>query len=87
MLILLFSEVSPCCRLGAERVRARRPSVPRACAPILPTLTLGLIQMASFMRFTRSSLLEVLRRTIVRTARAKGLGGGRVIWRTRSATR
>src|SRR5215471_13013184 len=42
---------------------------------ILPTLTLGLIQMASFMRFTRSSLLEVLRQDYVRTARAKGLGG------------
>src|SRR5439155_432244 len=48
---------------------------------ILPTLTLGLIQMASFMRFTRSSLLEVLRQDYVRTARAKGLGGGRVVWR------
>jgi peptide/nickel transport system permease protein len=47
----------------------------------MPTLTLGLIQMASFMRFTRSSLLEVLRQDYVRTARAKGLGGGAVVWR------
>jgi len=47
----------------------------------LPTLTLGLIQMASFMRFTRSSLLEALRQDYVRTARAKGVPAGRVVWR------
>src|SRR5207245_1534428 len=49
--------------------------------PTLPSVTLGLIRMASFMRFTRSSLLEVLGQDYVRTARAKGLGGGRVVWR------
>jgi peptide/nickel transport system permease protein len=48
---------------------------------VLPTLTLALIQMAAFMRFTRSSLLEALRQDYVRTARAKGVPGGRVIWR------
>ena len=48
---------------------------------VLPTLTLGLIQMASFMRFTRSSLLEALRQDYVRTARAKGVPARRVVWR------
>ena len=48
---------------------------------VLPVLTLGLIQMASFMRFTRSSLLEALQQDYVRTARAKGLPDVRVIWR------
>ena len=33
------------------------------------------------MRFTRSSLLEALRQDYVRTARAKGLSAGRVVWR------
>jgi peptide/nickel transport system permease protein len=37
--------------------------------------------MASFMRVTRSSLLEALRQDYVRTARAKGLAGGPVVWR------
>jgi peptide/nickel transport system permease protein len=37
--------------------------------------------MAALMRFTRSSLLETLRQDYVRTARAKGLGDGRVVWR------
>jgi peptide/nickel transport system permease protein len=37
--------------------------------------------MAAFMRFTRSSLLEVLRQDYVRTAHAKGLSVTRVVWR------
>jgi peptide/nickel transport system permease protein len=40
---------------------------------ILPTIVLGLLYMASWSRYTRSSLLEVLRQDYVRTARAKGL--------------
>ncbi len=39
----------------------------------LPTLALGLVFMASFTRYTRSSMLEVVRQDYVRTARAKGL--------------
>jgi len=55
--------------------------VSRVRHAILPTLTLGLIQMAAVMRFTRSSLLEALRQDYVRTARAKGLADARVVWR------
>jgi peptide/nickel transport system permease protein len=40
---------------------------------ILPTITLSLLYMATWSRFTRSSMLEVLRQDYVRTARAKGL--------------
>ncbi|MGD8188943.1 nickel ABC transporter permease [Brevibacillus ginsengisoli] len=39
---------------------------------ILPSLTLGLGVAAIIARFTRSSILEVLREDFVRTARAKG---------------
>jgi peptide/nickel transport system permease protein len=82
MLILLFSEffrllppsgLSEYGREGELGARLRHA--------ILPTLTLGLIQMAAFMRFTRSSLLEALRQDYVRTARAKGVPGARVVWR------
>ena len=34
---------------------------------------LGLLQMAIYMRFTRSGMLEVLRKDYIRSARAKGL--------------
>jgi peptide/nickel transport system permease protein len=40
---------------------------------ILPSLTLGAFEMASFARITRSSMLEVLNMDYVQTARAKGL--------------
>ena len=39
---------------------------------VLPAFTLGLVMAAFTCRLTRSSLLEVLRKDFVRTARAKG---------------
>lgn len=47
---------------------------------LLPALTLGLFYMAIYMRVTRASVLDVLDRDFVRTARAKGLKPG-LIWR------
>ena len=46
---------------------------------ILPAITMGVGAVASFMRTTRSSMLEVIRQDYIRTARAKGAGEGRVI--------
>ncbi len=40
---------------------------------IMPTVVLALYNMASWSRFMRASMLEVLRQDYVRTARAKGL--------------
>ena len=48
---------------------------------ILPSLSLALIGFATFMRFTRSSMLETLKSDYVRTAKAKGLPGTQVIMR------
>ncbi len=48
---------------------------------ILPSLTLILISMASWSRFQRGSMLEVLHADYIRTARAKGLSGRRVLFR------
>jgi len=46
---------------------------------ILPTFTLGSISVATFSRFMRASLLDVLGQDYVRTARAKGLAN-RAVW-------
>lgn len=46
---------------------------------ILPVVTLATIPMAIIARMTRSSLLEVLGRDYIRTARAKGLMERRVV--------
>lgn len=50
-----------------------------AFSVVLPALTLGTGMAALLSRMTRSSVLEVLREDFVRTARAKGLGEGRVL--------
>jgi peptide/nickel transport system permease protein len=82
MLILLFSEVLGLLPPSGLSEYGREGDLgARLRHAVLPVLTLGLIQMASFMRFTRSSLLEVLQQDYVRTARAKGLADGRVVWR------
>ena len=47
---------------------------------VLPALVLGLFNAGSTVRFVRASLLEVLNRDYIRTARAKGLSELRVLW-------
>lgn len=46
---------------------------------ILPAAVLSLTSLASWSRFMRSSLLEVIGQDYIRTARAKGLSEGKVI--------
>ena len=46
---------------------------------VLPAIALGLPNSALIIRFTRTSMLDVLHEDYVRTARAKGLGSGAVI--------
>ncbi len=48
---------------------------------LLPAIALGLFQFAVLSRTTRSAVLEVLREEYVRTARAKGLAEGAVLFR------
>ncbi|MDO4887809.1 MAG: ABC transporter permease [Actinomycetaceae bacterium] len=48
---------------------------------LLPTITLTLLSVASYTRYTRSSMLEVLGQDYIRTARAKGLPERTVITR------
>lgn len=47
---------------------------------VLPAFALGVTSWALVMRQSRSAMLEVLAQDYVRTANAKGLSKGRVIW-------
>ena len=47
---------------------------------VLPIITLALYPMAYITRLTRSSMLDVLGQDYIRTARAKGVSGGRIIF-------
>jgi peptide/nickel transport system permease protein len=48
---------------------------------ILPWITLAVATMATYVRLTRGQLVEVMGEDFIRTARAKGLREGRVIYR------
>ncbi|MBI1742630.1 ABC transporter permease [Candidatus Acetothermia bacterium] len=48
---------------------------------VLPVMTLALIQMATWTRFMRASLLEVLTQDFIRTARSKGLAERRILYK------
>jgi len=54
---------------------------PALAALILPTLALGLPQAALIARVARAALLAEQGRDYARTARAKGLGRPRILWR------
>lgn len=53
----------------------------RAVHLFLPTIALTLISFASYIRYSRGTLLEVLNQDYIRTARAKGLSERTVIMR------
>src|SRR6202165_3957587 len=46
---------------------------------IMPVAVLGLFQAASYTRYVRSAVLDVIRLDYVTTARSKGLGEGKVV--------
>lgn len=48
---------------------------------VLPSITLGASVAAIIARFTRSSIIEILKEDYIRTARAKGLRENRVVWK------
>lgn len=50
------------------------------CA-VLPALTLGLVNAAYIARLTRGGMAETLSSDFIRTARAKGAGAGRILFR------
>jgi peptide/nickel transport system permease protein len=48
---------------------------------ILPTVVLALVLVAQWSRYSRSSFLEVIHQDYIRTAKSKGLSGGRILFR------
>jgi len=48
---------------------------------IMPCITLGAADLAILVRITRSNMLEIVRQDYIRTARAKGAGKMRVIFK------
>lgn len=86
MAVLLFSlrwPILPASHLrsvGAEDWGTAARLADLARHLVLPALVLGLSEAGGTARFVRNSLLEVMGREYMRTARAKGLSERRVIW-------
>jgi len=47
---------------------------------VLPVLVLGVASAAGLLRYTRGSVLDAIGEDYIRTARAKGVGEGKVLW-------
>jgi peptide/nickel transport system permease protein len=78
MLMLLFAvQLGWLPAIGAGQ---GKPLVERWKYFVMPTIVLGLGYMAIYVRFMRSSMLEVIHKEYVTTARAKGLSERRVLF-------
>jgi peptide/nickel transport system permease protein len=81
MVIFLFAE-----RLGwipsggRETLGAGFSLTDRLHHLIAPALVLGLVLVATWSRYTRAAMIEVVGQDYVRTARAKGMDERRVVW-------
>jgi peptide/nickel transport system permease protein len=62
------------------------PAVGRTVAQVawhmvLPVITLSVVSIATYSRYIRSSMLEVINQDYIRTARSKGLQDRLILWR------
>ncbi len=82
MLILFFSvRLHWLPSSGMATIGAPYSPLDRAIHLLLPTMVLATVSLPQLVRFTRSSVLDVLAKDFVRTARAKGLREPRVLYR------
>lgn len=86
MLILLFSHLIPIFpsshmhSVDADLMGPVERALDLLRHLVLPAVALGLYHAGSTLRFVRGSLIEVMSRDYIRTARAKGLSERRVVW-------
>jgi len=86
MLVILFAAVVPLFPVSGMRAIDAVGTLSWRDLPdvlhhlVLPTLTLGLVYLAQYSRLARASMLDVLGADYIRTARAKGLGEGAVLY-------
>jgi peptide/nickel transport system permease protein len=81
LLIIYFAIDLPWLSVSAPQATTVGGILADPRALVLPVLTLAAITIASFSRYMRSSMMEVLTEDYVRTARAKGASQRRVLFR------
>lgn len=87
MLVILFASILPIFPISGMRAvdAVGSPGLADVADVLhhlaLPTLTLALIYLAQYSRLSRASMLDVLGSDYIRTARAKGLAEGVVLYK------
>ena len=86
LLVILFASVWPVLPVSGMRDVASTATGLAAVLDVarhlvLPAATLGLVYLAQYSRLARASTLDVLSSDYIRTARAKGLGDGTVLYK------
>ena len=87
MLVLLFASVLPFFPVSGMRAidsagaSGFADSLDVLHHLVLPAVTLGLVYLAQYSRLSRASMLDVLGSDYIRTARAKGLSNGVVLYK------
>lgn len=66
--------------IGLEGASHWRVFTDRLAHMVMPVLVLGVASAAGLARYTRGSVLETISDDYIRTARAKGVAEGKVIW-------
>lgn len=79
LLIMLFSVTLGWLPAGGVPMGAETGLVTQARHLALPVATLTILGVAGFTRYVRADMMEALRQDYIRTARAKGAGGARVV--------
>jgi peptide/nickel transport system permease protein len=81
MLILVFAVALGWLPAGGIATIGKGGIADRAAHLVLPVSVLTLTGIGGYLRYARAGMIEALRQDYVRTARAKGAGEGRVLWR------
>jgi ABC-type dipeptide/oligopeptide/nickel transport system permease component len=86
MLILLFAGTLPVSGISDAFLEFTDPGpwaifVDRMKHMLLPALTLGLVLYGQYALIARSAILQTLGEDYILTARAKGLGNWKIVWR------
>ena len=77
--IFVFAQTLGWLPAGGNRSPDSRSLLDALVHLILPVAVLALVLVAQWSRYTRSYMLEILNQDFIRTARAKGLTGARVL--------
>jgi peptide/nickel transport system permease protein len=81
LLIMLFAVGLGWLPAGGMETVGRESLADKAAHLVLPVLALTLLSVAGVTRYVRAEMIGVLRQDYVRTARAKGVPEGAVVWR------